>query len=227
MGASLPDTADLPLFPLGTVLFPGGLLPLQIFEPRYLDLMGRCHREGRPFGVVTLTQGQEVMRAPGPGQDDLPEAFAATGTLAHILGLERPRPGLMLIRCEGSRRFRLAGQQRLKHGLWLGTVAEWLPPDPDLPVPPHLRHVAQAMQVLLDSWCTEMQSQGLQASALPLLPPHRPEDCGWLANRWIELLALGREEQLRLMSLDNPLLRLELVADLLEQAHGLVRPALD
>nr|MDQ6880725.1 LON peptidase substrate-binding domain-containing protein [Pseudomonadota bacterium] len=74
--------SSLPLFPLGTVLFPGGLLPLRIFEVRYLDMIGRCHKAGAPFGVVSLTQGSEV-RVPGAT-----EAFAQVGTLATIIGLE-------------------------------------------------------------------------------------------------------------------------------------------
>src|SRR6478672_11699426 len=92
---------SLPLFPLGTVLFPGGVLPLRIFEVRYLDMIGRCHRAGAPFGVVSLTQGQEV-RQPGSG----PESFATVGTLATITSLEQPRPGLMTIRATGAQRFR-------------------------------------------------------------------------------------------------------------------------
>ena len=67
---------SLPLFPLGTVLFPGGVLPLRIFEVRYLDMIGRCHKAGAPFGVVSLTQGSEVQ---SPGST---EAFANVGTLA-------------------------------------------------------------------------------------------------------------------------------------------------
>ncbi|RYG12910.1 MAG: peptidase S16, partial [Burkholderiales bacterium] len=69
---------SLPLFPLGTVLYPGGILPLRIFEVRYLDMIGRCHKAGAPFGVVSLTQGSEV-RQPG-GK----EAFSSVGTLATI-----------------------------------------------------------------------------------------------------------------------------------------------
>src|SRR5215217_8634419 len=84
---------SLPLFPLGTVLFPGGVLLLRIFEVRYLDMISRCHRAGAPFGVVSLTQGEEVRR---PGGN--PEAFAKVGTLASIHALEQPRPGLMVVR---------------------------------------------------------------------------------------------------------------------------------
>ena len=66
MSENLTDFS-VPLFPLGTVLYPGGLLPLQIFEVRYLDMIGKCHRSGSPFGVVTLTKGSEVRR-PEAGQ---------------------------------------------------------------------------------------------------------------------------------------------------------------
>src|SRR6185369_3421479 len=86
---------SLPLFPLGTVLFPGGVLPLRIFEVRYLDMITRCHKAGAPFGVVLLTQGNEV-RVP-----DAKEAFAGVGTLATISDLDSPQPGLLTIRAIG------------------------------------------------------------------------------------------------------------------------------
>src|SRR3954469_5138568 len=82
-----PLLSSLPLFPLGTVLFPGGLLPLRIFEVRYLDMIGKCHRAGAPFGVVSLTQGSEV-RQPGAS-----ESFAKVGTLATIDEFDTPQPG--------------------------------------------------------------------------------------------------------------------------------------
>src|SRR5580765_7611202 len=87
---------SLPLFPLGAVLFPGGLLQLRIFEVRYLDMIGRCHKAGAPFGVVLLTQGSEVRR---PGTH---EAFFNVGTLATIAELDNPRPGLLMIRASGA-----------------------------------------------------------------------------------------------------------------------------
>ena len=86
---------SLPLFPLGTVLFPGGSLPLQIFEVRYLDMIGKCHRSGSPFGVVTLTKGSEVRRpdAGQPGGDGFAEeTFHPVGTLATITDFSSPQP---------------------------------------------------------------------------------------------------------------------------------------
>ena len=129
---------SLPLFPLGTVLFPGGWLPLQIFEVRYLDMVQRCHARGEPFGVVTLSEGSEVQRPAGePGQAFAREAFGAVGTLAHIETLERPQPGLLLIGCRGGQRFRLRSSDKLKHGLWMGD-AELLPADPPMAIPDDL-----------------------------------------------------------------------------------------
>ena len=93
---------SLPLFPLGTVLYPGGVLPLRIFEVRYLDMIGRCHKAGVPFGVVALSHGSEVQRAPsaGPsGEAFADERFHDTGTLATITELARPQPGLIEVRC--------------------------------------------------------------------------------------------------------------------------------
>ena len=72
MSEALQTIEALPLFPLGTVLFPGGLLPLQIFEVRYLDMIGKAIKAGTPFGVVSLTEGREVRQrqeqAPGLAQ---------------------------------------------------------------------------------------------------------------------------------------------------------------
>ena len=102
---------QLPLFPLQTVLFPGGWMPLRIFEVRYLDMIGRCHKAGAPFGVVALSEGSEVRRidpnAAPSGDGFAHEAFYPVGTLAHIEQLERPQPGLMVIHCRGSQKFEI------------------------------------------------------------------------------------------------------------------------
>ena len=102
MTEELLTLTSLPLFPLGTVLFPGGVLPLRVFEVRYLDMIGKCHRAGAPFGVVALTQGHEVRAAGAP-----PEQLATIGTLAHITTLEQPQAGLPLVQCRGEQRFRI------------------------------------------------------------------------------------------------------------------------
>jgi len=206
---------SLPLFPLGTVLFPGGVLPLRIFEVRYLDMIGKCHRHGAPFGVVALTRGSEVQRAPGPGPTGdayVDEGFHAVGTLATITMLTKPQPGLMEIRCTGMQRFTVTRHEKLRHGLWIGDVRQ-IPDDPSVMVPPDLQPVAHALRNLIE----QLRQRGVPESQLPMQPPLRLDDCGWVANRWSELLGLPLELQQRLMALDNPLVRLELVGDILQR----------
>ncbi len=203
----------LPLFPLGTVLFPGGLLPLRIFEVRYLDMVRRCHQVGAPFGVVSLTHGSEV-RVAGAEQE---EAFAPVGTLASIRSLAAPQPGLLQIECLGLQRFRVERSARQKNGLWTAD-AELLPADVALDVPDDLRPAADALRRLVASLeerraASPAQDEG--EARLPIAPPWRYDDCGWLANRWCELLPLPPALKQQLMTLDSPLMRLELVGDLL------------
>ena len=195
---------SLPLFPLGTVLFPGGVLPLRIFEVRYLDMIGKCRKAGAPFGVVSLTQGSEV-RQPGGS-----EGFSSVGTLATITSLEHPRPGLMTIRATGAQRFRIRSRDQLKHGLWVADV-ERLEADQDVAIPDDLQHTATALANVVRS----LQDKAVPADQMPLQSPWRLDDCGWVANRWCELLPLPVALKQRLMELDNPLVRLELVSDVL------------
>ena len=211
------DPVSLPLFPLQSVLFPGGLLALRIFEVRYLDLIRRCHKEGAPFGVVCMTLGSEVRQpprdiAPDKAQDFEPEAFHAVGTLAHIAELKQVQPGLMLLRCTGGLRFRLSSSEQLKHGLWVGE-ASWLADEPRVLVPADLGYVQLALRRLV----AHIQANLGPTDTLPLLTPFGWDDCGWVANRWCELLPVSTQLKQQLMMLENPLLRLELVTDLLER----------
>lgn len=206
----------IPLFPLGTVLFPGGALPLQIFEVRYLDMVQRCHREGTPFGVVTLQQGHEVQRRDPQGGDAyVQESFLPVGTLAHLTEVQQPQPGLLHIACSGGERFRVLTREKLKHGLWVAEV-ETLPADWAVPVPSELQGIGAALRQLH----TRLQAD--HPGQLAPLPPDTDEgspwqDAGWLAHRWAELLPLPAATRHRLLTLDSPLLRLELVGDALEQ----------
>jgi hypothetical protein len=195
---------SLPLFPLGTVLFPGGVLPLRVFEVRYLDMIGKCHKAGAPFGVVSLTHGSEVRQAGAT------EAFSTVGTLAMIEDCESPRLGLMTIRVTGTQRFRITSRDQLRHGLWIADVQR-LPDDKAVPIPEDLQVASTALKQLIHS--LELKSGGKEP--LPLQAPWRLDDCGWVANRWCELLPLSLAVKQRLMELDNPLVRLELVSDVL------------
>lgn len=214
MPAKAPLTLTrLPLFPLQSVLFPGSPLPLRIFEVRYLDMVQRCHREGAPFGVVSLTQGAEVATAPRLDADtDATETFQNVGTLARIEHFEHPQPGLLHVVCRGEQRFRVQQREKLKHGLWVADV-ELLPPDLPTVVPEELASTVISLQRVVDS----LRAQTTGAEHLPVTPPYHWHDAGWVANRWCDLLPVGSELKQRLMSLDAPLLRLELVSDVLEK----------
>ena len=213
--------SSLPLFPLGSVLYPGGLLPLRIFEVRYLDMIGKCHKNGAPFGVVSLTAGSEV-RKPQPGKSgkaDKPdgdgfasEEFCDTGTLATITEFSIPQPGLMVIRCVGAQRFKINNREKLKHGLWIADV-ERIDDDMAVSVPEDLKPCANSLGKLIKS----LQQRNIPANQMPLMSPYQLDDCGWVANRWCELLPLPLELKQRLMALDNPLVRLELISDILER----------
>ena len=205
---TLPLLHSLPLFPLGTVLFPGGLLPLRIFEVRYLDMIGKCRKADAPFGVVSLTSGSEVRKA---GADA--ESFAAIGTLAMIREFESPQSGLLQIECVGTQRFRVRDTELQKHGLWIAEV-EAVADDVALEIPDDLKHTATALQRLIDTLEERRREQG-GSVRLPIGMPYLLDDCGWVANRWCELVPMQLELKQRLMELDSPLMRLELISDLL------------
>ena len=206
---------SLPLFPLGTVLYPGGLLPLQIFEVRYLDMIGKCHKAGAPFGIISLTEGSEVRRPKdlGPSGDGFAsEAFGSVGTLASITEFSVPQPGLMMIRCVGTQRFEISTREKLKHGLWIANVTR-LDDDQTVLIPDDLQRTANALGKLIKS----LQERRVPEDQMPLQLPYQLDDCGWVANRWCELLPMPVDLKQRLMELDNPLLRLELVSDILDR----------
>ena len=208
---------QLPLFPLRTVLYPGGWLPLQIFEVRYLDMIARCHQAGEPFGVVCLSEGSEVRRpdAAAPTGDGFAhEAFHPVGTLARIVRLDRPRPGLIMVGCVGAQRFRVRHSAKQKFGLWVGDV-ELLQDDAAVSVPDDLAFARTALEGLVHNIEHSIEHSGETDVEMPLRQPYQWDDCAWLANRWCEMLPLNPELKQRLLALDSPVLRLELVADTL------------
>ncbi len=199
--------SSLPLFPLASVLFPDGVLALRVFEVRYLDMVRKCHQTGAPFGVVSLTQGSEVRRAGAPD-----EQFHDVGTLAVIEQLASPQPGLITLVCKGTERFRITQRNHLVHGLWIASVSQ-LDRDLSIPIPEDLKKTATALTRVLHT----LHARDALNPAAKLPTPEQLDDCGWVANRWCELLPVPMELKQRLMELDNPLVRLELVGDVLER----------
>lgn len=216
--SSTPILTDLPLFPLHAVLFPGGVLPLRIFEPRYLQMVRKCLSTGSPFGVVTLNPGSEVQQ---PAQ--LLERFHPIGTVAHIDTITYHNNGLALLRCSGHGRFRVQEARLKQQGLWVGDVA-LLPNDQTTPIPQDLLPAAQALAKVRQKQTASgpLPKEAPAPQHLSIQPRWVPEhllyqDCGWVANRWCELLPMKQALRLQLLELDSPLVRLELICDALER----------
>jgi Lon protease-like protein len=201
---------SIPLFPLNTVLFPDGHLPLQVFEVRYLDMVKQCIANDAGFGVVPLLEGGEV-RKPGAA-----EVLSGAGSMARIVEWAAPMPGLLHLRCAGAERFVVRSSRQLKHGLWMAEV-EMLAPDRPVEIPPEQQDVANALGALIRS----LQERKIGAEQMPMQAPFRLDECGWVANRWCELLSLSTAEKLRLLVQENPVLRLELIQDILSE-NGLL-----
>lgn len=185
---------ELPLFPLHTVLFPGGLLPLRIFETRYVDMVSRCMRDQGEFGVLLIHAGSETGAA---------EATAGIGTAARIVDFQTLSDGLLGLLCRGSRRFRLASSHVRSDGLNVGLV-EWLE-EADVALDPQY----QALVPVLRKVMAELQA------IAPLMPP-RYENAGWISYRFAELLPLDRLTQQRLLEIGDANERLKLLAPLIE-----------
>jgi Lon protease-like protein len=205
----LPESSALPLFPLRSVLFPGGLLSLKVFEARYLDLVSQCLRTQRPFGVIALRQGQEVRR-----EGDA-VAFEAVGCLAELIEVDSEQAGILQVRCRGTQRFRVSATRQRDDGLWLAMV-DWI--DPDERVPPSegfidsVRALANAIQMLR------------QRGPLPFLEPFLFDEAGWIANRWCEILPIPLAARQKLMELEDPQVRLKLVDQFL-RSKGIIGEA--
>jgi len=201
---------SIPLFPLNTVLYPDGYLPLQIFEVRYLDMIRKCITGEQPFGVVQLLDGTEVRQ---PAQH---ETLAQVGTLARVIDWAAPLSGLLQIKCMGTERFQIVSSEQMKTGLWMAQVA-LLPADMAVPVPREQQNVADALGALIRT----LQEQKIPRDQMPIQPPYRLDECGWVANRWCELLSLTPVQKQLLLSQENPVLRLELIQDTLSE-NGLL-----
>jgi Lon protease-like protein len=189
-----PLAAELPLFPLHTVLLPGGPLQLQVFEPRYLDMVGRCMRSGTAFGVVRILRGSEAGAV---------SETALTGTSARIVDFHALSNGLLGLLCLGERVFRLEGREHQADGLAVGQVS-WRPPYPPATLPSRHAHLVAALR-----------------EVLPKLPPayaHIPrnfDDAEWVSFRLLELLPLSAEQRQQSLEEHDPLQRLEWLAPML------------
>ncbi|WP_028227676.1 LON peptidase substrate-binding domain-containing protein [Paraburkholderia ferrariae] len=207
MSSSPAVLADLPLFPLHTVLFPGGLLPLKIFEARYLDMVSRCLREKTPFGVCMLKSGGEVAQ---PDEPSVPESI---GCLARIEQCDAESFGMLLIRAHGTQRFRLLSYRVESDGLIVG-MAEPLPEDIPLEGTEQLARCGACAEVLERIIATIRERD---PASVPFAEPFRFDDPSWVSNRLAEVLPIPLRARQKLMELPDAGARIDVVHHYMQQ----------
>jgi hypothetical protein len=191
---------DLPLFPLGTVLFPDGVLPLKLFEARYLDMAARCMRTNAPFGVCLIQEGGEV---------GVPAVPCEIGTVARIVGWDMSEPGLLFITTRGGERFRVLERHIQSDRLQSARVL-MLDEPPVQPVPEHLSGALPLLEAIVEDAGEEM-----------FPPPYRFDDATWVGYRLAEILPIPGKARQRLLELDDSVSRLEIIFSYLQQ-HKLI-----
>lgn len=195
---------EIPLFPLGSVLFSGGRLPLRIFEPRYLDLVGRCMKTQSGFGVVLIRQGSEARR---PGDDEPPTLFDI-GTYARIVDFNRLDDGKLGIVCAGDRKYRIHRSWQAPDHLAMAEV-EFLPDEEAAAVDDEFASLVEVLRLLTKH--PMVQQLGLQVDY---------DDARSVSWRLAELLPLRAETKQELLKMESAPLRLEEIKRLVDQLRG-------
>jgi hypothetical protein len=190
-------TAALPLFPLQAVLFPGGRLPLRIFEQRYLEMSKACLRDGTPFGVCLIREGGEV------GEPALPEDIGCT---ARIVEWDMPQLGLLQVVAHGEQRFRIRNRRVKADGLALAEI-ELLPAETEAPLDAQADLCSRVLRRIVDA-----APAGLVES------PARYESGSWVSARLAELLPLSGASKQRLLEMDEARDRLEILRRLISSS---------
>jgi Lon protease-like protein len=211
---------QLPLFPLSTVLFPGGVLPLKIFEARYMDMARDCLRDGSRFGVCLITdpKASDVSRA---------VATADKGCVASITAWDMQQLGLLYVRAIGQERFAVLESSSRSDGLIVAEV-RIVAPDDDRPVPAEHAACVDLLRRIIDdlsAQAAERRREGKADDVLARLPfeePYLLESSTWVSNRLCEVLPVPLKAKQKLMELSDGLTRLEIVHKYLKQ-HAVLK----
>lgn len=187
----------VPLFPLGTVLFPDGPLPLRVFEPRYLDMISRCLKDETQFGVLLINEGSEVGAA-----DTYP-----VGTKAQICDWYQGSDGILGVTAVGTQRFRLEKVKQESDGLYLGDIAT-LDPEPSVPLPETYWSMADLLRAVVED---------LGRLYEPLEKHY--DDATWVGNRFAEILPVSMEQKQHCLEMNDPIERLRFVQPLLRSVR--------
>jgi len=192
----VPERLEIPLFPLSGVLFPGGILSLKVFEQRYLDMAAACMKDHTPFGVCLIAKGKEV------GETAVPHAV---GTLAHIDRGDMPQLGILMLDVHGGRRFRVVSQSTQPDGLLRATV-DLFDERPKQAVPAAQR----ALLPLLMKVASDLGPEKMPE-------PRDFEDAAWVGYRLTEIMPVQSLAKQKLLELDDPISRLEILFTYLAQ----------
>ncbi len=203
----LNDPDWLPLFPLKAVLFPRGVLPLRVFEARYIDMVRDCMKSGQPFGVTLIRSGQEVGTAAEP---------ETVGTLAHITHWDMQEAGVLLLRTQGGQRFRIL-ETRVLADQRLEAQIELLPADADGALDDMHVQCATALKSVTDDVLAKLRSQHGEEFDSPFSEPMSFDSSSWVSNRWCELLPIPLKARQKLLELDDARMRLNIVHQYLKQ----------
>ena len=187
--------SNVPIFPLNTVLFPGGLLPLRVFEARYMDMTRDCLKRGEPFGVCLIREGSEV------GAPAVPEGV---GCLAKILEWDMQQQGILNIKTRGGQRFRILERRTGAQGLSSAEV-ELIPPEASTAVPAQFASCARLLEMIV-------ADQG----KLIFAEPHAFNDASWVGYRLAEVLPVPLIAKQKLLELTDSLARLSILQRFLE-----------
>jgi Lon protease-like protein len=196
------EPSAVPLFPLKTVLFPGGVLPLKVFEQRYIAMTKACLKDDKPFGVCLLTQGEEVAGASG---DKAPTEFAPIGTLARITNWDMPQLGILHLRTEGGSRFQVQSHSTADDGLVIGQVTA-IAPEPTMALPETYLPLSKLLELLISRVGRENFPADLAL-----------DDASWLSYRLAELLPLPLHIKQSMLEINDCAVRLKALAQFLHQ----------
>jgi Lon protease-like protein len=186
-------TSNVPIFPLATVLFPEGVLPLRIFEPRYLDMVSTCLKEDKPFGVCLIADGTEV----GPVAKCFP-----VGTLAKIINWNQSPDGILEVEAVGCQRFRLLKSDVAKQNLLRGTI-QLLNDSPPVTLPKEFNTLVMTLKDVMNN-----------ASRPVITNEESFTDPNWVSYRLIEMLSMETVMRQRLLEIDDAVERLHIILGL-------------
>lgn len=211
----------LPLFPLSTVLFPGGVLPLRIFEARYMDMARDCLRDGLSFGVCMISD-------PKAKEASRNVSIADIGCSAEIGAWDMRQLGLLHVRAVGRRRFRILEAHTEGSGLKVAEVA-WIEDDTDAPIAPEHAPCVDLLRRVFDdlrAQAAERRREAVQdddvLAQLPFEEPFHMDSSSWVSNRLCEVLPVPLKAKQKLMELGDGRARLEIVNTYLKQ-HSVFR----